>query len=236
MKIYVYSDESGVLDKKHNDYYIFGGVLFTSEDDRDNYSRKYIAAERNVRISEPIPQESEVKACYIKPKSKRKLYSCVKNTERFGVVISQKKLTSDELFSNKKSKQRYLDWAYKMAVKKKFEYMIANNQLNPKEVEAIYFLVDEHSTATNGWYELKESLEKEFKIGMWNFDYMRFYPPLFPNIKAVNLQYCNSSKKTLIRAADIIANHLYFVANTNGGKVPAEEKLHIYYHPENRDC
>lgn len=231
MNIYVYSDESGVLDKLHNDYYIFGGLLFISEEDRDTYSRKFIAAEKNVRISESIAQNIEVKACNIKPKSKNKLYRSVADAERFGVVISQKKLTNDALFSNKKTKQRYLDWAYKMAVRKKFEKMIAEGIIIPEEVESISFLVDEHSTATNGWYELRESLEKEFKIGMWNFDYMTFHKPLFPNIKSVNLQYCNSSKKTLVRAADIVANHIFFYANKNNGLIPVEEKLNIYYHP-----
>jgi len=231
MNIFVYSDESGVLDKVHNDYYVFGGLLFISEEDRDTYSRKFIAAERNVRQSESIPSGAEVKACNIKPKSKNKLYRSVCDTERFGVVISQKKLTNDALFSNKKTKQRYLDWAYKMAIKKKFEKMIADGIIDPSEVESISFLVDEHSTATNGWYELRESLEKEFKIGMWNFDYMTFHKPLFPNIKSVNLQYCNSSKKTLVRAADIIANHIFFYANKDAGKIPTEEKLNIYYHP-----
>lgn len=231
MNIYVYSDESGVLDKVHNDFYVFGGLIFTSGDERDSLSRQYIAAERNVRQSENIPSSIEVKAYNVKPKSKRKLYQCLSNVERFGAVISQKDLTNDALFSNRKTKQRYLDWAYKMAVKKKFEKMIADGILNPSEVDSITFLVDEHSTATDGLYELRESLEKEFKIGMWNFDHMTFHKPLFPNIKSVELKYCNSAKKTLVRAADIVANHLFYLANTKNGSIPSEEKLNVYYHP-----
>lgn len=231
MRIFVYSDESGVLDKVHNDYYVFGGLIFISESDRDVYSRKYIAAENNVRKSESIESPVEVKACNIKPKSKNKLYRSVADAERFGVVISQKKLTNDDLFANKKTKQRYLDWAYKMAVKKKLEKMIAEGKIDPDTVESISFLVDEHSTATNGWYELRESLEKELKIGIWNFEHMAFHKPLFPKIKSIDLAYCNSSKKTLVRAADIVANHIYFYANNNNGVIPEEEKLHIYYHP-----
>lgn len=231
MRIFVYSDESGVLDKVHNDYYVFGGLIFISESERDIYSRKYIASEKNIRISESIASSVEVKACNIQPKSKNKLYRSVADAERFGVVISQKKLTNDDLFANKKTKQRYLDWAYKMAVKKKLEKMIAEGKIDPDTVESISFLVDEHSTATNGWYELRESLEKELKIGIWNFEHMAFHKPLFPKIKSIDLAYCNSSKKTLVRAADIVANHIYFYANKNKGVIPEEDKLHIYYHP-----
>ena len=231
MDIFIYSDESGVLDKYHNDFYVFGGVIFLSSDDRDNYARKYIAAEKNIRISEKIPPEIEVKASNITPKSKNKLYRAVMEAERFGVVIDQNKLTNDALFQNKKSKQRYLDWAYKIGVKRKLENLISRKLIIPNDIKNIYFFIDEHSTATDGIYELRESLEKEFKIGIWNFEFMSFYPPLFPNLKSLNLQYCNSSKKTLVRAADIVANHLYYRVNTNAGCIEDECKLNVFYHP-----
>ena len=137
MNIYVYSDESGVLDKQHNSYYVFGGVLFLSGEDRDTCSRRFVAAEKNIRSSENISTNTEVKACNIQPKSKNKLYRILKSEERFGVVISQKRLTNDELFSNKKSKQRYLDWAYKMAIKTKFQELIAQGVIDPQKVESI---------------------------------------------------------------------------------------------------
>ncbi len=231
MNIYVYSDESGVLDKHHNNYYVFGGIIFLSETNRDDCSRRFIAAEKNIRLSEGFDSNIEVKACNIQPKSKNKLYRVLKSEERFGVIINQKRLVNDELFSNKKSKQRYLDWAYKMAVKTKFQEMITQGTIDPKNVESISFLVDEHSTATNGWYELRESLEKEFKIGLWDFDKMNFHKPIFPSVKSVNLQYCNSAKNTLVRAADIIANHLFYLANEKKGTVECEDKLHLFYHP-----
>jgi len=231
MNIYIYSDESGVLDKQHNRYYVFGGLIFLSPSERETCSRRFKAAEKNVRLSEKIKPKTEVKACNIKPKSKNKLYRILKTEERFGVIINQKKLVKNELFSNKKSKQRYLDWAYKMAVKTKLQEMISQGIIDPQEVESISFFVDEHSTATNGWYELRESLEKEFKIGMWNYEHMTFHKPLFPSVKSINLQYCNSAKTTLVRAADIVANHIFYFANKNSGIINNENKLHIFYHP-----
>ena len=47
MNIFVYSDESGVLDKAHNDIFVFGGIVFLSKDERDIAARKYSAAERS---------------------------------------------------------------------------------------------------------------------------------------------------------------------------------------------
>ena len=54
MDIFIYSDESGVFDKKHNDFFVFGGLMFLSKDDKDNFNRKYLNAEKTVRKSESI--------------------------------------------------------------------------------------------------------------------------------------------------------------------------------------
>ena len=59
MNVFVYSDESGVFDKFHNDFFVFGGLMFLSKDDRDVWSRKYIAAEKSVRSSEKMRTDIE---------------------------------------------------------------------------------------------------------------------------------------------------------------------------------
>ena len=230
MNIFIYSDESGVLDKYHNDFFVFGGVMFLSKDERDIWSRKYIAAEKVIRNTENIGFDSEVKASTVSNKSKSKLYRSLNKSEKFGVVIQQKKLL-DSLFCDKKGKQRYLDWAYKMAVKTKFLELIKNGQINPEAVNGIYFFVDEHTTATNGIYELQESLEQEFKFGTYNYNWMIFHPPIFPNLQIVKVEYCNSFTKTLVRAADIVANHIYHEAIKNNGTVINSNKLTLYFHP-----
>ena len=84
-----------------------------------------------------------------------------------------------------------------------------------RDVERIFFSVDEHSTATNGRYELQEGLEQEFKYGTYNWNYSHFYPPIFPELSSVDVKYCNSSVHPLIRAADITANKLLHLAITN---------------------
>lgn len=99
MELYIYSDESGVLDKIHNNYYTYGGLIFTSKEDRDVYSRKYLSAER--KIANTYEKGIELKACRIKNKDKSKLYKVVRPCVKFGSIIDQKKLL-DQLFDNKK--------------------------------------------------------------------------------------------------------------------------------------
>ncbi len=233
MNIYVYSDESGVLDKEHNDFFVFGGIIFLSKDENDLWSRKYISAEANIRKSENKAPGFELKAAKISNKSKNKLYRSLTGVHKFGIIINQKALNQG-VFSSKKGKQRYLDWAFKMAVKTKFSEMINEGIINPAEIENLTFYVDEHTTATNGKYEIREALEQEFKHGTINFEYNTFYPPIFPNLKDVAVHFCNSSKKTLVRAADIVANHIFYLACSGIYDSLGESNLHIMLHPRGR--
>ena len=230
MDIFVYSDESGVFDKVHNQYFVFGGLMFLSKTDKDNMNRKYIAAEKAIRASNRFKKSDELKASLISNKEKGKLYRSINNVEKFGIVVQQK-LLNDKTFANKKTKQRYLDWVYKYAVKQKFNDLISQQKIIPKEVKRIHFFIDEHTTATNGKYELKESLEQEFKNGNMNFEYQTFHPPLFENLVAVDLHFCNSNVNTLIRASDIVANKLYYHIYSNSMENLNTRNFHVVYHP-----
>ncbi|MBQ4486766.1 MAG: DUF3800 domain-containing protein, partial [Oscillospiraceae bacterium] len=185
---------------------------YLSKEEKDIAGRKYASAEKTIRSAEEI--EGEVKAAKVSNSSKNKLYRSLNNTHKFALVIHQQDILP-KIFEQKKSKQRYLDYAYKIAVKRKFEKLIKEDIIDPDEVENLYFYVDEHTTATNGKYELRESIEQEFRFGTFNIRFDKFFPPLFPHLKNVSLDYCNSATKRLVRAADIVANRVYYSAIKN---------------------
>jgi hypothetical protein len=211
LNIYVYSDESGVFDKAHNDIFVFGGILFFSKEEKDICARRYSSVERIVRKIEKAPESTEIKATTVSNKCKYKLYRSLNGVHKFGAVIYQQKVL-DRIFASKKDKQRYLDYAYKIAIKRKFQQLIASKIIIADEVRNLYFRVDEHTTATNGKYELGEGLEQEFKWGTFNETWAEYFPPIFPNLKSVNLEFCDSSATILIRASDIVANNIYYKA------------------------
>ena len=211
MNIYVYSDESGVFDKKHNEVFVFGGVILLGNDAKQEWSRKYAKAENDIRLSKKVGKEVELKATSITNKEKGKLFRSLNGCFKFGVVVNQNRVL-DRIFDSKKDKKRYLDYAYKIAVKMAFKDLIEKGKIKPEEVERIYFFVDEHSTATNGRYELKEALEQEFKYGTYNWKYDKWFAPIFPDLKEVQVEFCNSKSKRMVRAADIVANKIYYLA------------------------
>ncbi len=233
MNIFVYSDESGVLDKVHNDVFVFGGLVFLSKEEKEIASRKYSAAERVIREHGGYQKGTEIKAATITAKEKGKLYRSLNGFYKFAIVVKQKQVL-DSIMQDKKSKQRYLDFVFKIGVKRLLVELTRRKVIDPKEVKNMFFYADEHSTSTNGLYELRESLEEEFKRGMFSRDFTYHFPPLFPNIQSVELNFCNSEKVRLIRAADIIANRVFHKAMNGDTKNPFDNesnKLYLSTHP-----
>ena len=228
MDLFVYTDESGTFDKVHNQYYTYGGMILLGKDHKDDCSRKYIAVERTIRENSR-DRKGELKACNLSNEKKGKLFRSLNQYIKFGVVIDQSRI-HNRIFDQKKSKQRYLDYAYKIGLKRCLEDMIKRGVIRPNDIRDINVFVDEHSTATNGKYELKEGLESELMLGTFNSTYSIHYPPILPNMNCVNLQYCNSEYVTLIRAADIISNKMYHHAVTKSIK-QLKKKVHITYLP-----
>jgi hypothetical protein len=232
MNIYIYSDESGVFDKEHNDYFVFGGLIILGTENKDIWSRKYAAAEKAIRETYG---KNELKATIVSNKDKNKLFRSLNKCHKFGVIVNQKQVNQN-IFNTKKSKQRYLDYAYKIAVKRALQSLIQSGNIVPSEIERIYFYVDEHTTATDGKYELKQSLEQEFKHGTFNYHYSTFYPPIFPSLKSCELEFCNSSSKLLVRAADITANKIYYhTVRCQLDKLDEIQNLHVITLPVEQD-
>lgn len=229
MDIFVYSDESGVFDYIHNDYFVFAGTIFLNKESKDNMERKYVHAENCIRFSNKIINTEELKACKLSNKNKGKLYRSLNKCLKFAIIIDQKQILK-RIYDHKKSKQRYLDYAYKIGLKKCFKYLIDINVLDPEKINNINVFVDEHTTATNGRYELREGLLNEFKLGTFNSTYSIYFPPIFPNLNDLKVTFCDSKNKILIRAVDIVANKIYFL-KTSKITINTNNNLFVTYLP-----
>lgn len=207
--VYVYSDESGVFDKFHKDYFVYAGIAVIGQDKASILSREYLNAEKSLRKSAKYKNLSELKASKLENDAKRKLYRVIKDCYKFIVLMDLKRL-QDERFENRLSQQRYLDYAYKRGLKSVIRNMAQREELDlSKELEIKCFM-DEHNIATNGKYLLRDSIYTEFKRGMYlpEFD----IKPIAPELLDVTTTYCNSEANTLVRAADILANRALFEA------------------------
>lgn len=209
MDIFVYSDESGVLDKWHNKFYAYGGLIFLDKSSKDAASWKYAGVEKSIRRSGNYLPEDELKATKITKNDKRRLFGSLSNEILFGGIVDQSSIY-DTIFESKKTKQRYLDFMYKISLKYAIKSLIAKGFIPPGEKVSLHIFADEHATATNGRYELKEAIYQEFKIGTFKYDFSgMMFPPILRNLQRVDITFCNSASVVLIRAADIVANKIY---------------------------
>ena len=214
--IYVYSDESGVFDYKHRKYFVYGGLLFIDKMTRDEAIRRYRSAEQNFRKKAKYKNLPELKASKLAPDDRRDLFKLTSCYDRFVFVINMNALDKRKTFADKHSKNRYLDWAYKVGLKKVFQSLIERGSILRGEPVTLHCFIDEHSTATNGIYDLKNAIYHEFHEGTLNYRYDVFHKPILHDSELeVTVKYVNSECNELIRAADIIANRALFEAENN---------------------
>ncbi|MDJ1648397.1 DUF3800 domain-containing protein [Mycoplasma phocimorsus] len=228
MNLFIYADESGVFDFKNNNYFVFAGLIFESKNERDRYINIYRLAEKEIRKSGEYKVNMELKANKIKYKYRYLIFRKLKNIKKFATIIKLTDLNVN-LFKNKKTKQRYMDWAFKMGIKNCLKTSF-NEHLN--EIQNINFYIDQHTTATNGRYELQESLETEFKIGNYSADGNHFIFPITQNLKSLTLKFLDSKHHVLIRASDIVANYVFNMLRKGKYlKITQNSKMSVYIHP-----
>ena len=146
---------------------------------------------------------------------------------KFCVVIRQRKLDTARILKDAKSKQRYLDFAYKLALRRALEEMVARGSLLPEDSFRLVINEDNHHIATNSLYSKEESIHTELKEGIYRSRFGQFYPPVFRNLESVDISLKDSTTNSLIRGADIVANSVYVSLIKNGVLPPDEDLIHI---------
>lgn len=206
MNLYVYSDESGVFDKKTNSFFVFAGIILTSKEDRNKLKNKYLTLEKSIKYDKEISSKVELKASNIANKTKKRLYSYLKDVIKFSVVINLQKLFD---YKGKDNKQRYLDYAFKIGFKRTLKKLEKDGLIRLNDIERIFIECDEHTISTSGIYDLRDSIYNELKYGITNFNKNAQYGAIIPELVDVEVKYLDSKNNALIRCADIVSNFVY---------------------------
>lgn len=213
MHLYIYCDESGVFDKKHNNFYVMSGYIFLSQGETSIAAAKYSSVEKNIRKIKRIPKEQEIKASFLRKdfKSKRRLLNSLNDYTRFAIIIKLQEVI-EKIYDHKKDKQRFQDYAFSRGIKEILLKLKNNEILNLDEIENITVNFDNRPIASSGKYDLKTSLLKELRDGKFNINWDWFIPGILKNLKKIKLNYLNSENNYLIRASDIVANSVWHKA------------------------
>ena len=180
-EVIFFFDDSGVLHKNEpSGYFVYAGYVFTDE----------------------------LKAANLEVRHKRALFNSVREYDSVDVVVDISRVYN-HILADKKSICRYKDYVLKRCVKNKLNHLIADGIISKDEEIKISIYIDEQLTATNGYYDLRDSIMEELQYGIANFDYGIRHPHLFDANVSVNIQYCDSSSNYMIQASDILANRIW---------------------------
>lgn len=215
--MYFFFDDSGVLHKNEpSGYFVYAGYVFTSREELDTAKRRYINA--NKKLKNALGISGELKAAELRASHKRALFNSVKKYESISAAVDIGRVY-DHILSNKKSRCRYKDYVLKLCVKKKLNDFIARGILSRDDDIDLRIYIDEQLTATNGYYDLRDSIWEELRHGIANFNYGVTHTPIFSGDVRVSIEYCDSKCNYLIQASDIIANRIWTSYRVNNPKL-----------------
>ena len=230
MKLYVYADESGTFDRVHNNIFVYGGIAVAGDERRQDAIRKYLSIERQIHSSDPgrFGDGGELKAARLSMKERHRLYKATGTMGvRFAAIVDQRRVY-ESIYDSKQSKQRFLDYALKRAVRSCVEGAFGKGLVRREDINAMSVVVDEHSSSTSGKYNLAASIDEEFRTGMYSFPgpTSTFHEPVFStDFPKVTVAYVDSRTVPLVRAADVIANWTYCAERDKDESPEALRKL-----------
>ena len=208
MTIFIRADESGVFDPIHNDFFIFAGLIFLDRQEMELASRRFLSLEKKLRQKRKYRELPELKATLLDHADRRALFSVTESYSRFSSIINLRKIDHKSVLADKKSKQRYLDYAFKRGLKEAMTCMVARGSIFFDDPAEFDIVLDERTTATNGKYDLADSILHEMRGEIYNMQTLQTYAPTLPATRNARVRYGNSESEPLLRAADVLANRI----------------------------
>ncbi len=209
-EIYINMDDSGVLHPNEK-CCIYGGIVFTSKLDQENFGRKYKKILNQIKckychsdITKCSHVCPEIKDTNIRSQHKRWIWNLIKKETCFAIIINNKKVNSN-IMDNKDSRGRYRDYTQRILIKKVIDCLIKNGKIDPNLPIKLIIRIDQQATSTDTNREFVKDIEKELKVGMINLEYNIIHKPIvFSNLE-IDLKYVLSHRHISIQASDFIA-------------------------------
>lgn len=210
--ITVFVDESGIVSKgkrDKQDYFII--TLLFVKNERIDYVKKLFkkyrlqVANKREDLKSDLKEKREIKGSVLSEKEKYHIYSkiidkCNDDFELAVIVLDNKKATA-RFKSNSSRVFNYLIKQYLECYFKKFSKY--------KDLNSIYFVIDERNVATKSTYTLEEYLNTELNL-MHDF-----------SEEEIKAEYSASQKYLLLQMADFISNTFYrkYQKNINSNNI-----------------
>lgn len=208
-KIYINLDDSGKLTPKEQ-VSVYGGVVFFSKKEKDKFITQYRSIIDEIKCKYCSNSDNcnkkcpEIKNTNIKPSDKRRIMNYLKKYYTVGLIIKNDNVY-DHIKTNKAAKGRFTDYSIRRMIKELINELIRLNMINPNLPLELIINIDEQSTKSNGYYNLRDGLLEELKYGISNYNYSKTFKPIIFSELSIKISYQDSGKNHLVQAADLIA-------------------------------
>ena len=204
-------DDSGKL-VQDEQVTIYAGITFLSKKEKDKFITQYknIVAGIKCKYCKLDNVNCNNAACpelkhnMLKAKHIRQIINYVKKYSILACIISNEQVYS-HIKEDKATRGRYLDFALKLLIKNIIQKLIKNKLIDPNKPVKLILNIDEQTTKSNGYYNLKDSIYEELKYGIFNYNYNIKYKPVLCDTLNIELSYKDSKNSYLIQASDLIA-------------------------------
>lgn len=210
--IYINIDDSGKLVDSEK-VSIYAGLAFTSKKEKDKFITQYRSIVKDIKCKycqQDISVCSSNKDCpelkhnMLKPKHNRQLMNYIKKYSVICCIINNDKVYPN-IKNNTASRGRFLDYSLKLLIKQVIKSLIKEERINPNLPIKLIINIDEQTTKTNGYYNLRDGIIEELKYGIFNYNYGFFNVPIVNSDLDVEVCYQKSEKSYLIQASDLVA-------------------------------
>lgn len=205
-EIYISLDDSGKISTKEA-ICVYGGLVFLSKKEKDKFITQYRAIINDIKCNyccrncdRKCP---EIKNTTIKANDKRRIMNYIKKYYIACVVINNERIYQ-HIINDKASKGRFVDYSLKRLIKEILINLINKGRINPFQDIRVIINIDEQSTKSNGYYNLRNGIVEELKYGINNFNYDIVYKPIIYSNLEVRVTYQDSKYSYLIQASDLI--------------------------------
>lgn len=209
-EIYINLDDSGKLSAKEK-ISVYAGIIFLSKNEKDKFITQYRKIINEIKCSYCSEKKGkctkkckEIKNTNIKNSHKRRIMNYISKYYTIALVIDNTKVYN-HIINNKASKGRYIDYTIRRLIKSTIEELIKDKKINPYKNVRLIINIDEQSTKSNGYYNLKDGLIEELLHGIINFNYDITHKNILYGKLDISLSYQDSGKSYLVQASDLIA-------------------------------
>lgn len=225
-EVYINLDDSGKLTKKEH-ISVYGGLVFLSKKEKDKFITQYRNIVDDIKCDYCKVQNKcnhncpEIKNTNIKSNDKRRIMNYIKKYFVVALVIENDKVY-EHIKENKAAKGRFIDYSIRRLIKDIIKSLIENKLVDAYKPVKLIVNIDEQSTKSNGYYNLKDGLFEELKYGIINYNYSAKIKPIIYSELDIRISYQNSGKSFVIQAADLLAGTIRRKSLNNSNNISKE--------------